>query len=50
MNGRLLKSYSNATMPVSKIDIHDLFPGLYVIYIKTETGWLVEKFAKIGDQ
>lgn len=50
MNGRLLKSYSDAIVPVSKIDIHDLFPGLYVIYIKTETGWLVEKFAKIGDQ
>lgn len=48
INGRLLKDYSNKTTPVSKIDIKDLNPGLYMIFIETENGWIKEKFVKLS--
>lgn len=48
MKGRLLKTYHEVTNPVSSIDIQDLEPGLYYIYLETEVGWMREKFVKLG--
>lgn len=48
INGRLLKTYHEVTNPVSSIDIQDLEPGLYYIYLETEVGWMREKFVKLG--